>query len=125
MCGCSWEKCIVHGARPMCSCSCHRARDHDLMRAYQQARMRERCANCRWAPLTCSRGLCYCECHGDRPQVQNPETVVQPGHDADGHELAFPHLHVHTPVSPDLDRLISLREQYKGTHPEHTIGGAQ
>lgn len=123
MCGCSWSRCIAPGTQPRCACECH-AQDQDLMSDMIIARRQERCDQCRFAAYTCSRGLCFCECHADRPVVTNPSVVVEPGHDEQGHERTFSHVHIFRSVSPDLDRLIDLRNRYRPVHPEHTIGGA-
>lgn len=121
---CDYATCIASGVP--CRHECHDDIDLKYMARYAAERRKERCVDCRFAPIACGKGLCYCECHGDRPRVPNPEHVVAPGHDEQGHERSFAHLSVSDPVEPDLDRLIELRTMYaRETHPEWTVGGAR
>lgn len=120
---CSDESCIYSGVP--CMCVCHVDFERHLMRNAQQRRMNERCSDCRYQPVTCARGLCYCECHGDRPWVRNPEQVVHAGHTQEGTEQGFAHRKIKAPVEPDAKQLVRLRDEYHaGTHPEWTIGGS-
>lgn len=122
-CECDYLPCIASGVP--CECVCHDEIDHRHMRINRTNRLNERCKDCRFSPITCGSGNCFCSCHGDRPMPLRTQRIVTPGHDSTGHERGFVIGRIAHPVEPNLDTLIALRDRYREQHhPEWTIGGA-
>lgn len=124
---CNYDECIGSGIP--CSCGCHTQAEFDAMKHTRSQRLAERCEDCRWSPITCSVGRCFCTCHGDRPVRRGTAQVCDPGHDALGRERAFEHQPIWHPAVADGDILFTLRDAYReayerGTHVEETVGGA-
>ncbi len=128
-CLCNYERCIAPGvgAAYQCGCVCHSDFERGIMQNTAWRREDERCTACKMNPVACARGIDECSCHNDRPSPPRyADPVVAPGHDFMGHEQAWArHPRPLRSVSPDIGRLLDLREQYLGeTHPEYTVGGA-